>query len=973
MSLYSSIRKQRDLMSNIGDKVVQKYLIQAGTSQLNLLSSRIQFEDDEQRWPKSDVPLVDSHYARQSKLGINNILSHYNSANGKIRQPSCVPNQSGEDLEEETLELSRKKVCRKLFDLELPANEYIDFEAEKKKSFNVSGEKCYPSNRKNESIHERNGKFSIHIGTKSGCDGDSSSSNLYLRRNHGFMDLNEPTDQVGETSGPASVTSSERKIQAQVLSGKAHSGICYLAKASSQTAENERGQGVCYQRMDNEKNQGWFLTTLQAGETRNGRSSCTGNKCPQGFTVCESTQAEKKNSPTMLLSGRSKTQEHIKRKLFGVEISEINQDASFDHSEIVDLQIPCVPKCDAAKSESSFISSSMKPPKILSRNCLPIQASPHFTMSPQLNKSSMTTVESPAVIKDCLIKSATTRPITSLRAEASYENDFCLGSQSDSNELQHPSISLRSPNGVSEINSHSEQLKQRGPRKEFWGLGCIVDGKSLKDLNINALPPNKHQNEMILSDNLVSEGEERNPQEIFPLFKVRPHSDGKSSEEREGINLMYLDSSHNLSQQLINNIESRKDPTEIQDCSSATQPHDIEHDMIEADDSSSNRKILGFSSYEKPHFLEDPTPNSPLKSTCLASSNKIDISVTYEFGKSNLAYGPISEEQRKEDGVLGSRSLNHNGESWLLIDLNTCVTEEETQLTPNAPIVKIATKIDLEAPILVEKKIDISSGGEFLESNHQESVNSLDDAFSTHEELAKFAAEALVSISSSSLHTFHDNATNHQAEAPTRDSLYWLAELISSHRGDIENDYVDILVGKDSIVHEEFTPDGVDYFEFATLNLTETKVEECFYESQVLENPKDFQTLPKRHCKGQTRRGRQRKDFQRGVLPSLTSLSRREVNEDLQTIEGLIKGAGGSWQSSLANKFSAKSSGRRGRRLSGVSAPSPTPTAVCPLQIKQPNCGETGIGERSLTGWGKRTRRPPRQRYLINNPSVTPK
>ncbi|KAJ7974350.1 DUF863 domain-containing protein [Quillaja saponaria] len=944
--LHRLYRRQRDLMYNIRNKEIRKYPIPAGTSQSNLFSSRIQFEDDDGRQNCSNFPMVDSHFARQFNSGLDNIQSYSISVKGNAMQSSCAPNQSGEELNEESLDSKCKKMCRKLFDLELPADEYIDFEAESKGSFKVSREESFHSNRNNESIHERRGKFSTPIGTVSGCDGGSLSSSLYLSKDHGNLDLNEPIDQVGETSAPSSGTCFEKKIHTQILSGKGYSGICYLAKASSRSAENERSQGVFYQPLDNEKNRGLFL---QAGETRNDRSSCSGNMCPQDFKVCESAQSEQKKAPIVLPSGREKTERQIKRKLFGVEISARNQDA---FSEIVNLQIQCVPKSDVAKSRSSFLPSRREPPRILSQNFIPIQGSPCFTMSPQLNST------------------------TSLRAEVSYINDVCLGSHSHSNELEacHSSISLRSRNGMTEINSHSGQFMQHGPPKELWNSGCMTDAKFSKDLDINALPPNKHQNGVICPNNFISEGEGRNLLERFPWFRARPHCDEKSSEKCQGIYQMDLESSQNYSQQLISKIKSRKKRTEIHDCLSADQPIDTGHKMIEGD-RPSNMKIHGFPIYEKAPLMKDPTPNFPLKPTCLDFSNEVDNSVTYGLEKSGLAYEPISTESEvnlKVDGVLGSRSLNHSAESRLQIDLNICVTQEETQLTPDAPIIKVATEMDLEAQILVEKEIDISPGGEFSESIHEELVNSLEDACRTDERLVKFAAQALVAISSSYVNSLQDNVTSHQSEAPIRDSLHWFAELISLHRGDIKNDTVEILAGKDSVVQEEFTPDGVDYFEFMTLNLTETKVEKYFYKPRDLENPKEHNTLPKRPRKGQTRRGRKRNDFQRDILPSLTSLSRNEVNEDLQTIEGLIKACGGSWQSSLANRMSGKGGRGRGRRRSGVSAPSPSLPAFCLPQIKQPNCEEPGLGERSLTGWGKRTRGPPRQRCLINNPSVSP-
>ncbi|CBI22271.3 unnamed protein product, partial [Vitis vinifera] len=196
-------------------------------------------------------------------------------------------------------------------------------------------------------------------------------------------------------------------------------------------------------------------------------------------------------------------------------------------------------------------------------------------------------------------------------------------------------------------------------------------------------------------------------------------------------------------------------------------------------------------------------------------------------------------------------------------------------------------------------------------------------------------------------------------------SLHWLADVISLCKGDPEKEVGAVSRGA---CDEDSVLDGLDYFEFMTLNLTETEVEEhhCEPQPQALEDQKDDEKMLRRPRKGQARRGRQRKDFQRDILPSLASLSRYEITEDIHTIEELFKATGSTWQSNLAQRGAAKS-GRGRRRLRG-STPSPTVTTVCPPPILlQPNSREVGLEERSLTGWGKRTRRPPRQRYPNSN------
>ena len=115
---------------------------------------------------------------------------------------------------------------------------------------------------------------------------------------------------------------------------------------------------------------------------------------------------------------------------------------------------------------------------------------------------------------------------------------------------------------------------------------------------------------------------------------------------------------------------------------------------------------------------------------------------------------------------------------------------------------------------------------------------------------------------------------------------------------------------------------------------------------------KDEEKMPRRvQRRGGGRRGRQqRKDFQRDVLPSLSSLSRYEITEDIHTIEELFKAAGSTWQSNFSQRGGGKN-GRGRRRLRGGStlSPSPSPTVTTtvfslPLQQQQQQPDEREVG-----------------------------
>nr|GFA35017.1 hypothetical protein [Tanacetum cinerariifolium] len=251
-------------------------------------------------------------------------------------------------------------------------------------------------------------------------------------------------------------------------------------------------------------------------------------------------------------------------------------------------------------------------------------------------------------------------------------------------------------------------------------------------------------------------------------------------------------------------------------------------------------------------------------------------------------------------------------------DLNMSYDEEEApSAAPSFPesVVKIATmEIDLEAPAV-------------LESDSDDGSNDIDT------ELVKVAAEAIVSISISEPHC-----------EPSANTLLWLADVVTS------KDCKESLVRAD----KEYAPEDMDYFEYMTLKLEDTEEKYDDFKPMIVEEQKedDTSSLSKRTPrKNQGKRGRQKRDFQRDVLPSMVSLSRREVREDLQIFEEAFSSTGVSWQSCMSKRKAGRNS--RGKR-----------SAVVPPKAggqKKTICNEMSL-EKSLEGWGRRTRRLPRQR-----------
>ncbi|KAD2393640.1 hypothetical protein R6Q59_012067 [Mikania micrantha] len=261
-------------------------------------------------------------------------------------------------------------------------------------------------------------------------------------------------------------------------------------------------------------------------------------------------------------------------------------------------------------------------------------------------------------------------------------------------------------------------------------------------------------------------------------------------------------------------------------------------------------------------------------------------------------------------------------------DLNSCLTEDEDALVPESvkslseKVKKIIMEIDLEAPADPEDEEEETV-------DEVKKVDHCDDEF-----LAKVAAEAIVVMTGISSQQDRAHSPSEVAfRSNDNDCLSWFVEVIEN-MGFIYNEW--------------------DEYEELTLKQELTKEEDYMPKPSAPDFQEPDESGPTRPRRGQARRGRPRRDFQRDILPGLVSLSRPEVTEDLQIFGGLMRATGHSWNAGLT-----KRNGTRGRRKLVVATMEPPPPATTPpLSLSE----VVGLEERSLTGWGKTTRRPRRPR-----------
>ena len=76
-----------------------------------------------------------------------------------------------------------------------------------------------------------------------------------------------------------------------------------------------------------------------------------------------------------------------------------------------------------------------------------------------------------------------------------------------------------------------------------------------------------------------------------------------------------------------------------------------------------------------------------------------------------------------------------------------------------------------------------------------------------------------------------------------------------------------------------------DSFELIAVNLTESNVDDNSVSSKAFE----INDMEAKEFGLKLRRGRRMKDFQREILPSLTSFSKHEILEDINIMEGVLR------------------------------------------------------------------------------------
>ncbi|KAG5059515.1 hypothetical protein JHK87_000544 [Glycine soja] len=996
--LHRLYRIQRDLMNEVKRKELHRNQIPVEASfSVGHMTSQLTTEDG-QKWHISGFPVGNSTCAKTSVSGVEGIHSPLDSMKviGQQTSPFPSPNGCSSSKDVEVLESRPLKVRRKMFDLHLPADEYIDTEeSEKLSDEKTSDPSFFLPDRNCKTGKEGDAKLFCGNGEKTGCQEDTSRSEQSLRRRNGLADLNEPVPVEETYNSPYVHLLNRNPCQgatecSDISADAAKQKSDFFALSREQLLNSHHGTESWTRSNEylesNGGGKGWYQSVAESGQAKSNTHPVPQLLKSLSSQTIQDALSKVREPASDYLNGRNKADMWREKTVSDLHISERNHEYSINKQpeSVIPLHRPGLfaasPSSDLSKSWSHSASSWEMANSSLSQKLMSIQTPPCLNASGALSRRSQSH-QSNGVLEECWPLNINSKPNPGFRSDTPIQNGFYPGSSSGPKEpsMNISSISYDYLNHKNDCKIIPDHFINNVSSKSCNGSDSNCnDMKSGKDIDLNVLLPNGLSNNLVPRSGAgIMDGQQNNEERHAVLPWLREKTTCKN-----GVQNTAGESSLFHAASLSNKDETVKGPSGkfMHNVTSVLCSNDTEARRTEANESSGNKKILGIPIFDMAHISPKKEFSSitslsvlnPTPSDLEAVGNKkkwiFDINLPCD-----AAVVELDKEAFTETAVSKTRSPT-TADSRNQIDLNLSMSEDEGSFTTiPSDNIKMKAQIDLEAPAPPEIEEDAVPEEKKLETAlaspqvPQGTVEQPKD-----DELITNAAEAIVVLSSLTWEV--DDGVISPSESPKVDLLSWFADVVSSSCKD--EGKCDVSREKDGEDNEGRSSEGMDYFEAMTLNLPETKEEDYMPKPLVPENFKVEEAttlLPTRTRKGPARRGRQRRDFQRDILPGLASLSRHEVTEDLQTFGGLMRATGYSWNSGLTRRSSSRNGGGRGRRRGQVAPSPPTPVATnetsTPL-MQQLNNIEVGLEDRSLTGWGKTTRRPRRQRCPAGNPPL---
>lgn len=826
--LHRLYRVQRGMMDEMKMREGQKNHISAETSlSSSPLASQITFEDA-RKWNIPSSPLVSSVCARHS-------------ISGSSFQNGSFPSQNGASLKGlEVLHYRPAKVRRKMIDIQLPADEYIDTEEENRDATITSMSSLLQNGNGKVGFDNRPKSFLGDSG-KSVSHIDLSTSKSSLGSSNSLIDLNEPgqventndsvyVDLLGNGSSNRNNHDHDPSLDLQLLDFPNEISVNFHRSSIKMSTKNQ-----C---LEIEGRARGFLQHVLKAEL--GKSYL--KSASQGSDPEKDHTDKARGPPTFLLADQNKVDLFRGKTVCDLDIYERSPESSSVNpgSVVTSGSINPWPHPDSYWG---------KPQGSLCQNSVWYQAHPFLSSGGSSSKSSAIPI-----------------PIQSngvFGHEMQYQNGCRHGSSSESKEF--------SVHFTSTSYNHLHSGYSNGNSSDCTNM------KVAKGMNLNIPLSDSSPYELSLRG-LESGGgrKDENTAAGRDLHRVGfnlaessvPQSDNNNNETSNSFIQMLSKKENSVS--CSNNVEVSRN-TKTRDCLS-------------------NKKFPGTPIFENNFVSEEHSSMSTSQPSGREAEN-ISRNRLPDINMPCEDTVPVPIQDFSAEVVLVAEK---EADTKVEIDLNLCITEEEEE--EGSPFiasipdlnVRMPRGIDLEALPEIE---DAVSGEELLEKEHETSKQSSEvNGEGSLDKDAQSAAEAIVAISSSyGGQAFNCNGNTFETSSP--DPLNWFAEVVSTFGEDIRNRFDGAVLRSRDVQELE---EEIDYFEFMTLQLAETTEEDYMPKPLVPENFKIEEAVTT-ILTNRPRRGRQRRDFQRDIFPGLASLSRHEVTEDVQTFGGLMRATGHLW------------------------------------------------------------------------------
>ncbi|XP_055801494.1 uncharacterized protein LOC129870677 [Solanum dulcamara] len=983
--LHRLYRTQRDMMYEIKRTELHKpWTSMEPSSSSNILGSHL-LPKDAWKCHTTSFPLANSSYARPSMCGTEIVNSPFSSSKVNDVQSGQVQMQNGCFSKIcKSLEARPSKLRKKMFDLQLPADVYLDTDEieqlrDDEGSFNPSS--CANGNEK--VYQDSCTSLFPDVGTKSDKK-DASASDSCLRSSVRLADLNEPAQLEEAISLPVDFLGYGKSHKETTrLNASAKSNPTFVAFPRETTWNSHHTSP------SKGKERDWFSSTYETGKVEGSLTpvhSFSHNKFPTPRHLAQvmldkAFQHPGVQSPHCIRDDLWKEKAGKCLETFHGNHEKYNY--TYGRPFITSQTASPYPFSNSSEFTNSWsdtLSSWGKPSGFAAR-----LSSGHT--NPSLNSCAMVgkSLKLPQchdIFGDKGNIDGSSRPNLGEATNLSIRNGFYHGSSSGPKESPRCfSVAFDSQKQNKSDNLTSDRSFNNGCEK-FLTTSNNMDLTSEKGFDLNVQSKDS-VNEELYGRDVELVDEKREPQDckpVLPWLKAKPSfknettdsmNGGKSA--KPGLIEAYTNSPICGSVPLKNfsdGFYAQNVASAVEDCNmKATQ---------ELGETRSVRKILGVPIPEIPCASKNESSSFVSTSAALCSSPVeensrregrrivIDINIACDLTMVESEKQAVMEAVVTETALETKATIIRNS-----FDLNSCITEDDDPFFVESNNVNVRTvvDIDLESPPVLETELDNLS--EEKDKQNEASLQLPEHKPEhTQDDIVRVAAEAIVAISSSSQ---IDTVSSDPSDDPLG-SLGWFVGVVVSFENELESKSKEIIVEDAVIVARPTTTTEMDYFEAMTLQLEETKEQDYLPKPFVPEvqpvEDAGTTSLTNRTRRGHGRWGRQRRDFQRDILPGLASLSRHEVTEDIQIFGELMRATGHTWNSGSKRR----NGGTRGRRRMVIET---TPvTVLTPLNppLKQ-NLSNivSSLEDKSLTGWGgKTTRRPRRQRCPAGHPPAVP-